>query len=38
MKQISLRLPKALHKSLKEEAFQRGVSLNAYIISILWDR
>lgn len=38
MKQTTLRLPDELHKTLKEEAGQRGMTLNAYIISVLWDR
>ena len=36
MKQTTLRLPEVLHKKLKEEALKRGISLNAYIISVLW--
>ena len=35
---MSLRLPEALHEKLKAEAEQRGMSLNAYIISVLWHR
>ena len=27
-----------LHKQLKEEAHQRGMTMNAYIISILWSK
>lgn len=34
----TIRLPYELHKQLKEEANQRGMTLNAYIISILWSR
>lgn len=36
MKQTTLRLPEELHKQLKEEAERRGMTLNAYVISILW--
>lgn len=38
MKQTTLRLPDELHKELKREAEQRGMTLNAYIISVLWRR
>lgn len=38
MKQTTLRLPEKLHKELKKEAGQRGMTLNAYIISVLWSR
>ena len=34
----TIRLPEQLHKQLKEEAKQKGMTLNAYIISILWNR
>ena len=34
----TIRLPEELHRKLKEEARQKGMTLNAYIISILWDR
>ena len=34
----TIRLPDKLHKKLKEEAKQKGMTLNAYIISILWRR
>lgn len=34
----TIRLPEELHKKLKEEARQKGMTLNAYIISILWSR
>lgn len=38
MKQTTLRLPEVLHKQLKKEAEQRGMTLNAYVISILWKK
>lgn len=38
MKQTTLRLPDELHKTLKREAGQRGMTMNAYIISVLWAR
>ena len=34
----TIRLPDKLHKQLKKEAKQKGMTLNAYIISILWNR
>ena len=34
----TIRLPEELHRKLKEEARQKGMTLNAYIISILWSR
>lgn len=37
MIQTTLRLPENLYRKLKEDAKQRGVSWNAYVISILWD-
>ena len=37
MKQATtIRLSEELHKQLKDEANKRGMTLNAYIISILW--
>ena len=38
MKQTTLRLPDKVHKELKKEAENRGMTLNAYIVSILWNR
>ena len=37
MKQTTIRLPVELHRKLKEEAEKRGLTLNAYIIGILWE-
>lgn len=37
MKQTTLRLPEKLHIELKREARRRGLTLNAYIISVLWN-
>ncbi len=37
MVQTTIRLPKKLYEKLKQEAKKRGMSLNAYLISILWD-
>lgn len=34
----TIRLPEQLHEQLKEEAKKKGITLNAYIISILWSR
>lgn len=38
MKQTTLRLPLELYRRLKESAKKRGLSLNAYIISVLWEQ
>ena len=32
----TIRLPEELHRALKENAKKKGVSLNAYILEILW--
>lgn len=37
MVQTTFRLPEELYVSLKEEAKRRGMSLNAYVISVLWE-
>ena len=34
----TIRLPDQLHEQLKEEAKKKGITLNAYIINILWNR
>lgn len=33
----TVRFPDALHKSLRAAAEKRGMTLNAYLISVLWD-
>lgn len=33
----TVRLPDELHKRLKREAEKRGMTFNAYVISILWE-
>lgn len=33
----TVRFPDELHKRLKQEADKRGMTFNAYIISILWN-
>lgn len=33
----TVRLPDELHRTLKEEAEKRGMTLNAYLISNLWN-
>lgn len=38
MKQTTIRLPEKLHEQLKREAEQKGMTLNAYVIGVLWDR
>lgn len=37
MKQTTIRLPEKLHKKLKEGAERRGLTMNAYVISVLWE-
>lgn len=34
----TIRLPDELHKRLKKEAEKRGLTLNAYVIGILWEQ
>lgn len=36
MVQTTIRMPEELHKQLKAEAKKRGLTLNAYMISILF--
>lgn len=38
MVQTTVRFPEKLYLSLKEEAKRKGLTLNAYLISILWER
>lgn len=33
----TIRLPEELHNKLKREAKKRGMTLNAYIVSTLWE-
>lgn len=33
-----MRFPEELHKSLKKEADRRGMTLNSYVISVLWEQ
>lgn len=37
MVQTTIRLLEKLYEKLKQEAKKRGMSLNAYLISVLWD-
>ena len=37
MVQTTIWLPEKLYEKLKQEAKKRGMSLNAYLISVLWD-
>lgn len=32
----TIRLPDALHRKLKEEAKDKGITLNCHILNILW--
>lgn len=36
MVQTTIRMPKELYQRLKNEAKRRGMSLNGYIINLLW--
>ena len=36
MVQTTVRFPKELYQALKENAKRKGLTLNAYLISILW--
>ena len=36
MIQTTIRLPEKLYEKLKLEAKKRGMSLNAYLLSVLW--
>ena len=38
MVQTTIRLPEELHKKLKIAAKKRGISLNAYILSCLFEK
>lgn len=33
----TIRLPDELHRKLKAEAEKRGMTLNGYLISVLWE-
>ncbi len=33
----TIRLPDELHEKLKSQAGQKGMTFNAYILSLLWD-
>lgn len=37
MVQTTFRLPDQLYQALKQEARNRGLSVNAYVINLLWD-
>lgn len=37
MVQTTFRLPDQLYQTLKQEAGNRGLSVNAYVINLLWD-
>lgn len=37
MVQTTIRLPKELYERLKEEARARGMTMNAYLITCLWE-
>lgn len=33
----TIRLPDSLHRKLKEEAKDKGITLNCHILNILWE-
>lgn len=37
MVQTTFQLPDQLYQTLKQEARNRGLSVNAYVINLLWD-
>lgn len=37
MVQTTLRVPEALYIRIKEEAQRKGMTLNAYVLNILWE-
>lgn len=37
MIQTTLRVPEALYIRIKEEAQRKGMTLNAYVLNILWE-
>jgi predicted HicB family RNase H-like nuclease len=37
MKRFTFRVPSDLHLIIKEQAINKGVSVNAFILQILWD-
>ena len=34
----TIRLPDVLHRQLKEEAKEKGITFNCYILNILWEQ
>ena len=34
----TIRLPEELHRKLKEEAEKRGMTLNGYLLGVLWEQ
>ena len=34
----TIRLPDELHRKLKDEAKKKGMTLNALVVSLLWER
>lgn len=36
MKQTTIRLPEELYKKLKAQSQKMGMTLNAYLLSVLW--
>ena len=38
MQVVTIRMPKVLHEKLKKLAKSKGLTLNALIINLLWER
>lgn len=38
MVQTTIRIPEGLHQKLKKEAREKGLSMNAYVINLLWQQ
>lgn len=36
MVQTTIRFPEELHRKLKKEAKEKGLTMNAFVISVLW--
>ena len=35
--QTTIRMPNSLHKILKKEAEEKGMTFNGYLLKLLWD-
>lgn len=34
----TIRMPDELHQKIKKEAEKRGISFNAYVVSLMWEK